>query len=86
MVFEIYCEGPWSTKPGLRRRFIPTCSFIPGRGHAITGYAIGFDRIMEICEIRPKPTGRIVVVSFDDTRKEAIVIANKLREHVCDIS
>jgi histidyl-tRNA synthetase len=44
--------------------------------------AIGFDRIMEICEAKPVVPKSIVVVSFEDTRKEAIIIAQKLRTHI----
>lgn len=82
MVFEIYCEGLGAQNQVCGGGSYRLASLFGGEDAPSTGYAIGFDRIMEICEVNPQPPGRIVVVSFEDTRKEAIVIANKLREHL----
>jgi len=80
--FSRYTARDWRAEPGVRRRVLQAGAVVRGRGYSINGYAIGFDRIMEICEVKPEIPRRIVVVSFEDTRKEAIGIAQKLREHV----
>ncbi len=82
MVFEIYCEGLGAQNQVCGGGSYRLTQLFGGEDTPSTGYAIGFDRIMEICKLRPEPPKSIVVVSFEDTRKEAIVIANKLREHV----
>jgi histidyl-tRNA synthetase len=82
MVFEIYCEGLGAQNQVCGGGSYRLVQLFGGEDTSSTGYAIGFDRIMEICEIKPEASRRIVVVSFEDTRKEAIVIARKLREHV----
>ncbi|MFA4935624.1 MAG: histidine--tRNA ligase [Candidatus Methanoperedens sp.] len=82
MVFEIYCEGLGAQNQVCGGGSYRLAQLFGGEDTPSTGYAIGFDRIMEICEVKPAETKRIVVVSFDDTRKEAIAIANKLRAHV----
>jgi histidyl-tRNA synthetase len=82
MVFEIYCEGLGAQNQVCGGGSYRLAQLFGGEDTPSTGYAIGFDRIMEICEAKPGEKKRIVVVSFDDTRKEAIVIAKNLREHV----
>jgi len=82
MVFEIYCEGLGAQNQVCGGGSYRLAQLFGGEDISSTGYAIGFDRIMEICEGTPPQEKRIAVVSFDDTRKEAIVIAKKLREHV----
>ena len=82
MVFEIYCEGLGAQNQVCGGGSYRLAALFGGEDTPSTGYAIGFDRIMEICEAKPEISGRIVVVSFEDTRKEAIIIASKLREHV----
>lgn len=82
MVFEIYCEGLGAQNQVCGGGSYRLAQMFGGEDTPSTGYAIGFDRIMEICEVLPDTRRRIVVVSFDDTRKEAIVIAQKLRKHV----
>lgn len=82
MVFEIYCEGLGAQNQVCGGGSYRLAQLFGGEDTPSTGYAIGFDRIMEICEVKPTETKRIVVVSFDDTRKEAIAIANKLRAYV----
>jgi histidyl-tRNA synthetase len=82
MVFEIYCEGLGAQNQVCGGGSYRLAQLFGGEDTPSTGYAIGFDRIMEICEVKPEASRRIVVVSFEDTRKEAIVIARKLREHV----
>ncbi len=82
MVFEIYCEGLGAQNQVCGGGSYRLAQLFGGDDAPSTGYALGFDRIMEICEANPADIPRIVVVSFEDTKKEAILIAQKLREHV----
>ncbi len=82
MVFEIYCEGLGAQNQVCGGGSYRLAQLFGGEDMPSTGYAIGFDRVMEICEARPAEVKRIVVVSFEDTREEAIVIAQELRQHV----
>ncbi|AGK60671.1 histidyl-tRNA synthetase [Archaeoglobus sulfaticallidus PM70-1] len=45
-----------------------------------TGFAIGFDRIAEICEIQAEKKGGIVVASTPAMRVEAMLVAEMLRK------
>ncbi|MDP2767422.1 MAG: histidine--tRNA ligase, partial [Candidatus Methanoperedens sp.] len=78
MVFEIYCEGLGAQNQVCGGGSYRLAQLFGGEDVPSTGYAIGFDRVMEICEAKPEGAKRIVVVYFEDTRKEAIVIAKKL--------
>jgi histidyl-tRNA synthetase len=82
MVFEIYCEGLGAQNQVCGGGSYRLAQLFGGEDTPSTGYAIGFDRIMEICEAKPVVPKSIVVVSFEDTRKEAIIIAQKLRTHI----
>ncbi|NJD76971.1 MAG: histidine--tRNA ligase [Candidatus Methanoperedens sp.] len=82
MVFEIYCDGLGAQNQVCGGGSYRLAQLFGGEDTPSTGYAIGFDRIMEICEVKPAAPVSIVVVSFEDTRKEAIVIAKRLRKHV----
>ncbi len=82
MVFEIYCEGLGAQNQVCGGGSYRLAQLFGGEDTPSTGYAIGFDRVMEICEAKPAEVKRIVIVSFDDTREQAIVIAQKLRQHV----
>jgi histidyl-tRNA synthetase len=82
MVFEIYCEGLGAQNQVCGGGSYRLAQLFGGEDTPSTGYAIGFDRVMEICEAKPAEVKRIVVVSFDDTREQAVVIAQKLRQHV----
>jgi histidyl-tRNA synthetase len=82
MVFEVYCEGLGAQNQVCGGGSYRLAALFGGEDTPSTGYAIGFDRIMEICEVKPEAPKRIVVVSFEDTRKEAIIIAQKLRMHI----
>ena len=82
MVFEIYCEGLGAQNQVCGGGSYRLAQLFGGEDTPSTGYAIGFDRIMEICEAKPVVPKSIVVVSFEDTRKEAIIIVQKLRMHI----
>ncbi len=82
MVFEIYCEGLGAQNQVCGGGSYRLAQLFGGEDVPSTGYAIGFDRVMEVCEAKPQASKRIAVVFFEDTRKEAIAIANRLRQHV----
>lgn len=82
MVFEIYCEGLGAQNQVCGGGSYRLAQLFGGEDTPSTGYAIGFDRVMEICEVKPGNTRSVVVVSFEDTRKEAIAIAKRMRQHV----
>jgi histidyl-tRNA synthetase len=82
MVFEIYCEGLGAQNQVCGGGSYRLAQLFGGEDVSSTGYAIGFDRVMEICEAKPEGAKRVVVVYFEDTRKEAIVITKRLRKHV----
>jgi histidyl-tRNA synthetase len=82
MVFEIYCEGLGAQNQVCGGGSYRLAQLFGGEDTPSTGYAIGFDRIIEICEVKPVVPKLIVVVSFEDTRKEAIIITQKLRMHI----
>jgi histidyl-tRNA synthetase len=81
MVFEIYCEGLGAQNQVCGGGSYRLAHLFGGSDIPSTGFAIGFDRIMEICTPSiTKPT-QVYVVCFDETRREAMRIAKKLREH-----
>jgi histidyl-tRNA synthetase len=45
-----------------------------------TGFALGFDRIAEICEVEPKAVESILVAHTSEMELEALEIAEKLRK------
>ncbi len=50
-----------------------------GEDTPATGFALGFDRIAEICEVDVEERRKVVVVGFRGLEKEAFRIANMLR-------
>jgi len=82
MVFEIYCKELGAQSQVCGGGAYRLASLFGGEDVPATGFAIGFDRVMEICNAEPEEKNKVVVVCFDDTRKEGIVVARKLRKHV----
>lgn len=80
MVFEIYCEGLGAQNQVCGGGSYRLAQLFGGEDTPSTGYAIGFDRIMEVCRVEYQPQIQVGVICFDDTRKEAIKIAKKLRD------
>jgi len=79
MVFEIYAEGLGAQKQicgGGRYRL---AHLFGGEDVPSTGFAIGFDRVSEICKISAERRKLVVIVNFPDTLKESLEIAEKLR-------
>jgi histidyl-tRNA synthetase len=82
MVFEIYCEGLGAQNQVCGGGSYRLAKLFGGEDTQSTGYALGFDRIMEVCEVKYQPKIRVSVICFDDTKKEAITIAKKLRDEL----
>ncbi|VVB95154.1 Histidine--tRNA ligase [uncultured archaeon] len=80
MVFEIYCEGLGAQNQVCGGGAYRLAQLFGGEDTPSTGYAIGFDRIMEVCKVEYQPQIRVAVICFDDTRKEAIKITKELRD------
>ncbi len=80
MVFEIYCKELGAQDQVCGGGSYRLAQLFGGEDTPSTGYAIGFDRIMEVCQVEYQPQIRVAVICFDDTRKEAIKIAKKLRD------
>jgi len=82
MVFEIYCSSLGAESQLCGGGSYSLSKLFGGEDISSTGFAIGFDRVMEVTKLMPSKKSHIFVVCFEDTRKEAIYIANELRKHV----
>jgi histidyl-tRNA synthetase len=79
IVFEIYAEGLGAQNQicgGGRYRLT---HLFGGDDVPSTGFAIGFDRVSEICKMDIQRKKLVVVVSFPDTLRESLKVAEKLR-------
>ncbi|HII02300.1 TPA: histidine--tRNA ligase [Methanosarcinaceae archaeon] len=82
MVFEVYGEGLGAQKQVCGGGSYQLIQLFGGGDVPSTGFGIGFDRIMEICELVPEEPKKLVLVSKPATHLEAVKLANKLREYV----
>jgi histidyl-tRNA synthetase len=82
MVFEIYSNELGAQNQVCGGGSYGLAHLFGGQKIASTGFAIGFDRIMEVCTIEPPVQDRAVVVYSDQTHKEAIHIAADLKKHL----
>jgi histidyl-tRNA synthetase len=82
MVFEIYSSGLGAQNQVCGGGSYRLAHLFGGKEVESTGFALGFDRVMEVCMTEPPVEDRAVVVCFDETRKEGMRIADSLREHI----
>jgi len=82
MVFEIYSSGLGAQNQICGGGSYRLAHLFGGKDIESTGFALGFDRVMEVCTAQPPEESRVVVVCFDETRKEGMRIAQTLREHM----
>ncbi len=82
MVFEIYSSGLGAQNQVCGGGSYRLAHLFGGKDIESTGFALGFDRVMEVCTAQPPEESRVVVVCFDETRKEGMRIAQTLREHM----
>lgn len=79
IVFEIYAEGLGAQNQICGGGSYDLASVFSSLSVPSTGFAIGFDRVMEITSISEKPRKPVVLVSTPGLRDEAIRVALKLR-------
>lgn len=82
MVFEIYAEGLGAQNQVCGGGSYQLISLFGGGDVPSTGFGVGFDRIMEVCEIIPQKENKVVIVATDDTRTDAIKIATEMRKEL----
>ncbi|MHC1585250.1 MAG: histidine--tRNA ligase [Candidatus Syntropharchaeia archaeon] len=80
-VFEIYAKGLGAQDQICGGGSYRLAHLFGGDDVPSTGFALGFDRILEIYNPNETPQMKVAVVSTEGMRKEAIRIALKLREH-----
>ncbi len=81
-VFEIYAEGLGAQKQVCGGGSYKLISLFGGGDVVSTGFGLGFDRIMEICDPVPETVPTVYVVSKPATEAEGIRIASELRQYV----
>ncbi len=79
MVFEIYAEGLGAQNQVCGGGSYNLIKLFGGGDVPSTGFGIGFDRIMEICDVKADEPKKVVVISTDSARHDAIKIANEIR-------
>lgn len=82
MVFEIYSSDLGAQNQVCGGGSYRLAHLFGGKDIESTGFALGFDRVMEVCTALPPEESRVVVVCFDETRREGMRIARTLREHM----
>jgi len=82
IVFEVYAEGLGAQKQICGGGSYKLISLFGGGDVVSTGFGIGFDRIMEICELPAKVSKTVVLVAKQEAQAKGIVIAGKLRPYV----
>jgi len=82
MVFEVYSEGLGAQNQVCGGGAYRLAHLFGGEDIPSTGFALGFDRILEVCKVKPPQDKLVVVTCFEDTRKEAIEITRQLRKHI----
>lgn len=82
MVFEIYASNLGAQNQICGGGSYQLIQLFGGGDVPSTGFGLGFDRIMEICELEPEQKREVVLVATDDTRLDAIGIARELRREV----
>lgn len=82
MVFEIYAEGLGAQKQVCGGGSYQLIKLFGGGDVPSTGFGLGFDRIMEICTVKPEETKPVVIIAMEATRLDAVKVAMQLRPHV----
>jgi len=82
VVFEIYSDELGAQNQICGGGSYALAALFGGNDVISTGFAFGFDRTLEVCEVEAPKEPKVVVVATDDARDEAIKIALRLREEV----
>ena len=79
VVFECYAEGLGAQKQVCGGGSYELASLFGGPKTPSTGFAIGFDRVCEVCKVEGEEKPLVVVVSFKGLEDRAFNFAEKLR-------
>ncbi len=79
IVFEAYAEGLGAQNQICGGGSYRLAHLFGGEDTPATGFALGFDRIAEICEVDARKLTKVVVVSFRGLEVEALKVANAIR-------
>ncbi|MBO8180059.1 MAG: histidine--tRNA ligase [Archaeoglobus sp.] len=80
VVFECYAEGLGAQKQVCGGGSYELSSLFGGPVTPSTGFAIGFDRVCEVCRVGEKKRDVVAVISFKGLESHAFRIASKLRD------
>jgi len=81
IVFEVYAEGLGAQKQICGGGSYRLAHIFGGEDVPSTGFAIGFDRVMEICRLKPAEKRRVAVVHANQL-EESIKLAERLRREL----
>ncbi len=84
IVFEAYAEGLGAQKQVCGGGSYRLAHVFGGEDTPSTGFAIGFDRVMEVCKIEPKKKLRVAIVNAG-SYLHAFKVAEKLREKLSNV-
>ncbi|MEA3281953.1 MAG: histidine--tRNA ligase [Euryarchaeota archaeon] len=80
MVFEMYAAGLGAQNQICGGGTYRLAQLFGGSETPSCGFGIGFDRVLEVCEIEPPHTQRVAVVYLPDVAEDAIRVASRLRD------
>jgi histidyl-tRNA synthetase len=81
-VFEIYAEGLGAQNQVCGGGSYQLIQLFGGGDVPSTGFGLGFDRIMEVCELEAPDDVPVVIIAKESTRLDAIKASNELRKHM----
>ncbi|WP_406659637.1 histidine--tRNA ligase [Methanolobus sp. ZRKC3] len=81
-VFEIYADGLGAQNQVCGGGSYQLIKLFGGGDVPSTGFGLGFDRIMEVCDIEPEDSSPVVIIAKESTRIEAVKAAVQLRPHI----
>ncbi|MCL2549779.1 MAG: histidine--tRNA ligase [Methanimicrococcus sp.] len=81
IVFEVYAEGLGAQKQICGGGSYKLISLFGGGDVVSTGFGIGFDRIMEICELPVDASKTVVLITKPEAQAKGIEAAGKLRPY-----
>jgi len=80
IVFEIYSHGLGAQKQICGGGEYELIELFGGKPENTRGFALGFDRIMEIVEAEDRLDKKVLVIATEDCRKNAIALSRELRK------